>query len=181
VCVLEYTIKMRWKKNVCSLSCHNRLFVKNKLVLILDGAVKTEEESTVFFQKSFCILLPKKKNPSFLAALTSLWEGKGVDKWKNPCERAPLSSNTLAFPQPWQIKEYREVVCVARVMWQGSGKHIDWTTNLKLVSHNLNFWYDIFEMATSTSPSFVFVCSTGTENVLCLITFSSIGIDSIMA
>ena len=61
VCVLEYTIKMRWKKNACSLSCHNRLFVKNKLVLILDGAVKTEEESTVFFRKASVSFSQKKK------------------------------------------------------------------------------------------------------------------------
>jgi hypothetical protein len=62
------------EKIVCPLWCHNRSFVRKKKVLILDGAVKTP-----FFSEKLLYLSPK-KNPSFLAALTSLRERKGVDK-----------------------------------------------------------------------------------------------------
>jgi hypothetical protein len=40
------------EKIVCPLWCHNRSFVRKKKVLILDGAVKTEEENTVFFREA---------------------------------------------------------------------------------------------------------------------------------
>jgi hypothetical protein len=99
--VLEYTIKMKWKKNVIWAVIIDYFFLKKNISS--HGVVKTEEENTLFFSEKLLYPSPK-KNPSFLAALTSLWERKGVDKWKNPCDRAPVSSSTLAFRQTWQIK-----------------------------------------------------------------------------